>query len=50
MSGGPRGAEDATLTVMVGGSREGFERMRPLFEALGSLVVHVGGRAGSLGR
>lgn len=42
VSGGPRGAEDATLTVMVGGSREGFQRMRPLLEALGSLVVHVG--------
>lgn len=42
VSGGPRGAEDATLTVMVGGSREAFERLCPLLEALGSLVVHVG--------
>ena len=43
VSGGPRGATDATLTVMVGGEAEAFERARPLFELLGSLVVHVGG-------
>ncbi|HSK16671.1 MAG TPA: NAD(P)-dependent oxidoreductase [Gaiellaceae bacterium] len=42
VSGGPRGAEDGTLTIMAGGAREGFERLRPVFEALGSLVVHVG--------
>jgi 3-hydroxyisobutyrate dehydrogenase len=42
VSGGPRGAEGGSLTVMVGGSLEAFEAMRPLLEALGSLVVHVG--------
>jgi 3-hydroxyisobutyrate dehydrogenase len=42
VSGGPRGAEAASLTVMVGGSREAFAARRPLLEALGSLVVHVG--------
>jgi 3-hydroxyisobutyrate dehydrogenase len=42
VSGGPRGAEAASLTVMVGGSREAFAARRPLFEALGSRVVHVG--------
>lgn len=42
VSGGPRGAVDGTLTVMVGGAREDFERARPLFDAIGSLVVHVG--------
>jgi 3-hydroxyisobutyrate dehydrogenase-like beta-hydroxyacid dehydrogenase len=35
-------AEDATLTIMVGGEREAFERATPLFEAMGELVVHVG--------
>jgi len=35
-------AEDGTLTIMAGGSGEGFERARPLFEAMGELVVHVG--------
>jgi 3-hydroxyisobutyrate dehydrogenase len=42
VSGGPRGAEAGSLTVMVGGSREAFAARRALLEALGSLVVHVG--------
>jgi len=42
VSGGPRGAEDATLTIMVGGEAAAFERALPVFEALGRLVVHVG--------
>jgi 3-hydroxyisobutyrate dehydrogenase len=43
VSGGPRGAEDGSLTVMVGGAPEAFARAEPLLRALGSLVVHVGG-------
>src|SRR3954449_9328785 len=35
-------AEDGTLTIMVGGEKEAFERARPLFDAMGQLVVHVG--------
>ncbi len=35
-------AEDGTLTIMVGGAREDFARVRPLFEAMGELVLHVG--------
>jgi 3-hydroxyisobutyrate dehydrogenase len=35
-------AEDGTLTIMVGGEASDFERARPLFEAMGKLVVHVG--------
>ncbi len=35
-------AEDGTLTIMVGGEGNAFERARPLFEAMGELVVHVG--------
>jgi 3-hydroxyisobutyrate dehydrogenase len=42
VSGGPRAAEAASLTIMVGGSHEAFERLRPLLERLGSLVVRVG--------
>jgi 3-hydroxyisobutyrate dehydrogenase len=42
VSGGPIGAEAATLAIMVGGPEEVFERRRPLLETLGSLVVHVG--------
>lgn len=41
VSGGPAGAEAASLTVMVGGTGEAFAARRPLLEALGS-VVHVG--------
>jgi 3-hydroxyisobutyrate dehydrogenase len=43
VSGGPRGAADATLTIMVGGGEDAFERALPLFEALGRLIVRVGG-------
>jgi 3-hydroxyisobutyrate dehydrogenase-like beta-hydroxyacid dehydrogenase len=43
VSGGPTGAADATLTIMAGGEAEAFERARPVFAALGSTVIHVGG-------
>lgn len=42
MSGGPPGAQAATLTFMIGGDREDFERARPVFEALGKNIHHVG--------
>jgi 3-hydroxyisobutyrate dehydrogenase len=42
VSGGPRGAEAASLTIMVGGRHGTFERWRSLLERLGSPVVHVG--------
>jgi 3-hydroxyisobutyrate dehydrogenase-like beta-hydroxyacid dehydrogenase len=35
-------AEDGTLTIMVGGSAATFERVRPLLETMGELIVHVG--------
>jgi 3-hydroxyisobutyrate dehydrogenase-like beta-hydroxyacid dehydrogenase len=35
-------AEDGTLTIMAGGSDEDVARARPLFEAMGELIVHVG--------
>jgi 3-hydroxyisobutyrate dehydrogenase-like beta-hydroxyacid dehydrogenase len=35
-------AEDGTLTIMAGGSETDFERARPVLEAMGKLVVHVG--------
>jgi 3-hydroxyisobutyrate dehydrogenase len=35
-------AEDGTLTIMAGGEDRDFTRTRPLFEAMGELVVHVG--------
>src|SRR3954451_11410919 len=35
-------AEDGTLTIMVGGDEGDFERGKPVLEAMGQLVVHVG--------
>ena len=35
-------AEDGTLTIMVGGSDEDFERARPVLEAMGKVIVHAG--------
>ena len=35
-------AEDGTLTIMAGGEAADFERARPLFDAMGELVLHVG--------
>jgi 2-hydroxy-3-oxopropionate reductase len=42
VSGGDVGAEEGTLSIMVGGSEEDFERARPLFEVMGGTVTHVG--------
>ena len=42
VSGGDVGAVEGTLSIMVGGSEEDFERARPLLEAMGETVTHVG--------
>lgn len=42
VSGGARGAEEATLTIMVGGDEDAFKRVRPLLDYLGSLVEYMG--------
>jgi 2-hydroxy-3-oxopropionate reductase len=42
VSGGERGAIDRTLSIMVGGAAEDVEAARPVLEALGSTIVHVG--------
>jgi 3-hydroxyisobutyrate dehydrogenase len=43
VSGGIAAAEGGTLTFMVGGSSEGFERARPILEQMGKAVIHAGG-------
>jgi 3-hydroxyisobutyrate dehydrogenase len=43
VSGGVAGAQAATLTFMVGGGDDAFERARPLLEAMGKTIVHAGG-------
>ncbi len=42
VSGGEKGAIDAVLSIMVGGSDEAFARAKPIFAALGKNIVHVG--------
>ncbi len=42
VSGGDVGAINATLSIMVGGKPEVFERVKPLFEVLGKNIVLVG--------
>lgn len=43
VSGGQAGATQGTLSIMAGGEAQIFERVKPLFEALGKNLVHVGG-------
>jgi 2-hydroxy-3-oxopropionate reductase len=43
VSGGEVGAKAATLTIMVGGPTETFERVRPLFELMGKNITLIGG-------
>lgn len=42
VSGGEQGAVDGTLSIMVGGADEDVETARPVLEAMGRTVVHVG--------
>ena len=42
VSGGDVAAEQGTLSIMAGGEAEDFARARPLFEAMGQTIVHVG--------
>ncbi|KAG7397983.1 hypothetical protein PHYBOEH_011912 [Phytophthora boehmeriae] len=43
VSGGVAGAQNGTLTFMVGGTAEEFERVKPLLGAMGRNLVHCGG-------
>lgn len=42
MSGGEQGAIAGTLSLMVGGDREGFERAAPIFAAIGKTATYMG--------
>ncbi len=42
VSGGTAAATGGTLTFMVGGPAAGFEKARPLLEAMGKAVIHAG--------
>jgi 2-hydroxy-3-oxopropionate reductase len=43
VSGGEAGAKNAALSIMVGGAAEDFDAAKPIFDAVGKTVVHVGG-------
>lgn len=43
VSGGTTGAEAGTVSVMVGGDKEIFDKVKPLFAIIGANVYHVGG-------
>jgi 2-hydroxy-3-oxopropionate reductase len=42
VSGGEQGAIDGTLSIMVGGRDEDFAVAKPVFDAVGSTIAHVG--------
>jgi len=43
VSGGSEGAAKGTLSIMVGGDGDQFERALPIFQAMGKTITHVGG-------
>ena len=42
VSGGQIGAQNATLTIMVGGSAEALADVMPVFQAMGKTITHIG--------
>jgi 2-hydroxy-3-oxopropionate reductase len=42
VSGGQIGAENGTLSIMVGGPLAAFERAKPIFEKMGQNIVYIG--------
>lgn len=43
VSGGEVGAKAASLTIMVGGPQDAFDKVKPLFELMGKNITLVGG-------
>ena len=42
ISGGNFGAEDGTLTIMVGGDKTIYDKILPIFEVMGKNIYHIG--------
>jgi 2-hydroxy-3-oxopropionate reductase len=42
ISGGPKGAENASLGMMVGGNRQVFEALKPVLEKIAANITYVG--------
>ncbi len=47
VSGGEQGAMNGSLSIMVGGNAVVLEKMRPILEALGKQIVHIGEQNGA---
>lgn len=43
VSGGDVGAQQGTLSIMVGGDADALEKVAPAFQALGKTITHIGG-------
>jgi 2-hydroxy-3-oxopropionate reductase len=43
VSGGDIGAQQGTLSIMVGGDEAAFDRALPIFQVLGKNIIHIGG-------
>ena len=42
VSGGSEGAAKGTLSIMVGGPEDAFNRIKPILEAIGTRITHMG--------
>ena len=42
VTGGDKGAREATLTIMVGGKKEVFDTVLPIFQVMGKEIVYMG--------
>ena len=43
VSGGPKGADTATMSIMAGGDPEMFEKVKPIFDQIGGNIFYLGG-------
>ncbi|MGV7975988.1 MAG: NAD(P)-dependent oxidoreductase [Anaerolineaceae bacterium] len=43
VSGGDVGAQQGTLSIMVGGDADALQKVAPAFQALGKTITHIGG-------
>ena len=42
VSGGPKGAENATMSIMVGGDQDVYDKARPFYEKIGGNIWRIG--------
>jgi 3-hydroxyisobutyrate dehydrogenase len=42
VSGGPEGVEQGTLTIMVGGNEEAYEKVLPILQTIGKTIEYLG--------